>query len=115
MTPPSPVATFATMCGSGRLAITVSTRSATSCGDDASLRAERNQRRDGIVARVVDDEFVAGLDQPARHRLPHIAEADEADFHDVTSRNDKCEAPTLPAPQHRVIRKAADARPGLQI
>ena len=35
--PPSPTATLATICGSGRLAITVSTRSATSCGDEASF------------------------------------------------------------------------------
>ncbi len=36
MTPPSPVATFSEICSEGRLAITVSTRSATSAGDDAS-------------------------------------------------------------------------------
>jgi len=36
ITPPSPVATFSEICNDGRLAITVSTRSATSAGDDAS-------------------------------------------------------------------------------
>ena len=81
MTPPSPGATFSEICSDGRLAITVSTRSATSAGDEASLRAQRHQRRDRVVARVVDDEFVAGLDQPPRHRLPHIAQTDKADVH----------------------------------
>ncbi len=37
MTPPSPIATFSEICSDGRLAITVSTRSATSCGEEASL------------------------------------------------------------------------------
>ena len=36
MTPPSPSATFSETCSEGRLAITVSTRSATSCGEAAS-------------------------------------------------------------------------------
>ena len=81
MTPPSPSATFFEICSDGRLAITVSTRSATSAGDDASLRAERHQRRDRVVAGVVDDELVPGLDQPARHRLSHVAESDKADVH----------------------------------
>ncbi len=37
MTPPSPSATFSEICSDGRLAITVSTRSATSAGDDATM------------------------------------------------------------------------------
>ena len=40
MTPPSPSATFCEMASEGRLAITVSTRSATSAGEEASLRAQ---------------------------------------------------------------------------
>ena len=81
MTPPSPSATFSEICSDGRLAITVSTRSATSAGEEASLRAERDQRRHRVVAGVVDDELVAGLDQPPRHRLPHIAQSDKANVH----------------------------------
>ena len=53
-------------------------------GDVASLRAERDQRRGGVSAGVVNDERVAGLDQPPRHRLPHIAEPDETDVHDAS-------------------------------
>src|SRR5262249_32065405 len=41
----------------------------------------RDQRRNCIIARVVDDELVPGRNKPARNRLPHIAEADEADVH----------------------------------
>ena len=36
MTPPSPVATLREISTEGRLAITVSTRSATSCGEEAT-------------------------------------------------------------------------------
>ena len=53
-------------------------------GDDGKLRAQRDQRRHRVVAGVVDDELVAGLDQPARHRLAHIAEPDKADVHVVS-------------------------------
>ena len=53
-------------------------------GDEASLRPERDQRRHRVVAGVVDDELVPGLDQPPRHRLPHIAQSDKANVHFVS-------------------------------
>ena len=46
------------------------------------LGAERDQRRDRVVAGVVDDELVAGLDEPPRHRRAHVAQPDETDVHD---------------------------------
>ena len=44
-------------------------------------RAERNQPVHRAFCGVVDDEFVAGLDQAAGHWEAHLPEADESDFH----------------------------------
>src|SRR5262249_33465926 len=46
--------------------------------------AERSEIADGFLAGVIDDDFVAGLDQPPRHMRSHIAETDEADVHEAT-------------------------------
>ena len=62
----------------------------------APIATKRSYR---IIARIVDDERVAGLDEPARHRLSHIAEADKSDVHEVSSCQVKCEGATLP--EHR--------------
>jgi hypothetical protein len=36
---------------------------------------------DRVLARVVDDDLVAGLNKPPCHVRAHIAETDEADVH----------------------------------
>ena len=85
ITPPVPVATSSEACSDGRLASTVSQRSAMSLGDDAALRAHRDELVDGFLPRVEYGELVPGLDQAARHREAHLPEADESDFHGVIS------------------------------
>ena len=79
ITPPAPVATSSEACSDGRLAITVSTRSAMSFGEDAGLRAERDQSVDRFLARIEHHELMPGLDQAARHGKAHLAEADKSD------------------------------------
>ena len=49
-------------------------------------RAQRGEIADRFLARVVDEDLVPGLDQPARHVRAHIAETDEADVHDFLPR-----------------------------
>ncbi len=82
ITPSGPVATLSTMSGVGRLTITVSAASATSLGERAATAAERRDVADRLLADVVDDDLVSGLDQPPRHVRAHIAETDEADVHE---------------------------------
>ena len=81
ISPPLPAATASTMSGVGRLAITVSTRSATSRTERRGLRAERGETVDGFASRVEHDDLMPGLDQPAGHVEAHLAEPDEADVH----------------------------------
>ena len=85
ITPSGPVATLSTISGVGRLTITVSAMSAISFGERAATRAERGEIADRFLAGVVDDDLVAGLDQPPRHVRAHIAETDEADVHELSS------------------------------
>jgi hypothetical protein len=47
---------------------------------------------------------VAGLDEPTRHRLPHVAEADKSDVHEVSSCQVRCGPSTLPDAYAFVIR-----------
>ena len=44
-------------------------------------RAKRREIADRFLARVVDDDTMAGLDKSARHVRAHVAETDEADVH----------------------------------
>jgi hypothetical protein len=43
--------------------------------------AQCGEISDRFLPRVVDDDLMSGLEQPARHVRTHIAEADEADVH----------------------------------
>src|SRR5262249_13923871 len=69
------------------------------CGE---LRAQGNQGRYGVVARVVDDELVPRLDQAPSHRLSHVPQSDEADVHVFASAVRIFRTATLPDPRARV-------------
>ena len=45
----------------------------------------RREIADCLLAGVIDDDPMAGLDQPPRHVRAHIAETDEADVHGLNS------------------------------
>ena len=81
ITPPVPVATSSEACSDGRLASTVSARSAMSFGDERGLGAERHQLVDRLLALVEHGELMPGLDQAARHGKAHLTQADKSDFH----------------------------------
>ncbi len=80
MTPSDPVATTSDACGDGRLANTVSARSATSLGEDAGYTSRSGGLFQHIVAGVVDDHPVAGFCQAFRHGKSHMSQADESDY-----------------------------------
>jgi hypothetical protein len=48
------------------------------------LSAKINQRLHFPLGAVVDRNLVAAVEESARHRLAHAAEADKANFHDAS-------------------------------
>ena len=66
----------------------MSTADATAAGDAAARAPLADERRDRLRADVVHGELVAGVDETRRHRLAHLAEADETDVlgHDAPPR-----------------------------
>ena len=81
ITPSLPVATASTMSGVGRLAITVSTPSATSRDGAGRLRPLRDQAIDRLAPRVEHGEPMPRFEQTTDHGQAHIAQADKADIH----------------------------------
>ncbi len=79
--PPLPAATASTMSGVGRLAITVSARSATSRTEPAASAPSFDQPLDRLGPGVEHHDPVARLDQTAGHMEAHLAQSDEADVH----------------------------------
>ncbi len=79
--PPLPAATASTMSGVGRLAITVSARSATSRTEPAGSAPSFTSRSIASRPGVEHHHPVARLDQTAGHMEPHLAQSDEADVH----------------------------------
>ena len=85
ITPPAPVATSSEACSDGRLASTVSARSATSFGEAAASAPSATSLSTASLRWFEHDEPMPGLDQAARHGKAHLSEADESDVHDDVS------------------------------
>jgi hypothetical protein len=93
------VATSIAACGDGRLAMTVSTRSATSFGDDAPA-PQCDNPVESFGARVERDDAVIGFNEAPSHRKTQVAQADKSDLH-----SDRLALVDLPA---RAAAKAHD-------